>query len=263
MTAPASSAEALFEELWRQYIAIGPHAQAIRGLLGGAGVKNDHIALRGLNWPGLGIDALATSFLAYGYTEGGTYTFPEKKLVARHFDPPRPELPKVFISELETEALSEVSRAILERRFRTDAYPLGLGRGLPPSAKLQAEYEQLLEESEYAAWLYAFGFVVNHFTVAVHELDGAPSLEEVNQRLLGAGYALNESGGQIKGRPEEGLEQSSTLAGPVIVAFGDGEREVPGVFYEFARRHPVHGQLFGGFVTANANRIFESTDVRR
>lgn len=256
-------AEALFEELWNSYVDIGPHAQSIRDLLGGEQVRNDHVALRGLNWPSLGIEALAAPFLDLGYRQGGTYQFPEKHLTAIHLDAPRKGLPKVFVSELQTEALSDEGRAILASRFQSSEYRLGLGSGLPPHAKHLSEYERLLEESEYAAWLYAFGFVVNHFTVAVHELPGSPTLEEVNGRLIEAGYELNQSGGTIKGTPEVGLEQSSTLAAPATVRFNEGEKTIPGVFYEFARRHEVEGELFAGFVAGNADRIFESTDVRR
>lgn len=33
-------------------------------------------------------------------------------------------------------------------------------------------YQQLLAESEYAAWVAAFGYRANHFTVSVNHLDG-------------------------------------------------------------------------------------------
>ncbi len=59
------------------------------------------------------------------------------------------------------------------------------------------------------------------------------------------------------------LEQSSTLADKVSVAFSDGELAIPSCFYEFALRYPkADGELYTGFVAASADKIFESTDVR-
>ena len=33
------------------------------------------------------------------------------------------------------------------------------------------KYIELSEESEYAAWLYVWGFCPNHFTISVNHLD--------------------------------------------------------------------------------------------
>ena len=75
---------------------------------------------------------------------------------------------------------------------------------------------------------------------------------------------LNDAGGAIKGTPAEHLEQSSTRADSIEVAFADGRARIPSVYYEFARRYPLpSGELFHGFVPASADKIFESTDVRR
>ncbi len=260
------SVAALMAELWRDYRTLAPHAEPIHELIGGGGeVPNDHVAFRGLNRPGFGIDAIAAPFVALGYREQGEYLFPDKKLFARHFETEDPNDPKLFVSELEVEKLGPAARSILDRLMETAVLPPDrpLARAGRPWPVAQSEYRTLLEESEYAAWLAAFGYVVNHFTVAVHRVPRWPSLETLNQALIDSGFALNGSGGLIKGSPEVGLEQSSTLAAPITVAFTDGPLEIPGVYYEFARRHPVNGALFSGFVTGSADRIFESTDVRR
>lgn len=53
------------------------------------------------------------------------------------------------------------------------------------------------------------------------------------------------------------------MANTVQVTFDDGSAEVPGCFYEFARRYPdADGSLFQGFIAASADKIFESTDRR-
>lgn len=259
----------LFTALWADFVHLSPQARTIRQLLGGEAVRNDHIALRGLALPGYDIAALSAAFVELGYRAGDEYRFEAKKLFARHFEPADPRHPKVFISELLVEHLSEPAQVILRRaanegreQLRPDR-PLCLA-GRPWSCSAD-EYERLLEESEYAAWVAAFGFRANHFTVAVHDLPEYTDLAAVNQTLRSAGFALNTSGGDIKGSPVVGLEQSSTLAEPVEVEFSDGRRTIPGVFYEFALRHPIGALAEGryeGFVTGNAEKIFESTDAR-
>ncbi|MEM0515849.1 DUF1338 family protein, partial [Pseudoalteromonas sp. YIC-827] len=89
------------------------------------------------------------------------------------------------------------------------------------------------------------------------------TIEQVNQKLKDAGFALNTSGGEIKGSPEVLLEQSSTLADDARVKFSDGEFAVPSCFYEFALRYlQPNGEIYTGFVAASADKIFESTNAR-
>jgi hypothetical protein len=127
-----------------------------------------------------------------------------------------------------------------------------------------ADYEALLAESEYAAWVAAFGFHVNHFTVDARSLASFAGLAELDAFLVEHGFVLNDAGGAIKGTPAECLEQSSTRADSIEVAFADARVRIPSVYYEFARRYPLpSGELFHGFVPASADKIFESTDVRR
>ena len=126
-----------------------------------------------------------------------------------------------------------------------------------------ADYQLLAEESEYASWLAAHGYGANHFTVNVNQLKAFTEVKQVNDHLRGAGFTINESGGEVKGTPEVLLEQSSTMADKVPVVFSDGTETVPGGFYEFAKRYPMgNGELYTGFVAASADKIFESTDSK-
>jgi hypothetical protein len=92
----------LIERLWVDYAAITPQAKAIHALLQARGepIVNDHIALRTFADPRVGQSVLAAPFIAAGYRPAGVYHFPNKKLDARHYEPPDPALPKLFISEL-------------------------------------------------------------------------------------------------------------------------------------------------------------------
>ena len=259
----------LLQKLWDDYVSLNPHAKAVHDLLveRGEEVVNDHIAFRTFDDPRVGLDAVAAAFVAQGYLPRDSYHFEAKKLFARHYEHPEPSRPKVFISELKTpEFSSHVQRIV---RDLVDRAPSGISErwDFPVSGRpwdiSMTYYETLRSESEYAAWLAAFGFRANHFTVDVNALKTFGSLGELNRFLKDQGHRLNTSGGEIKGSPEDLLEQSSTLAGEVEVRFSNGRKRIPACYYEFARRYPgPDGKLFTGFVAKSADKIFQSTDRR-
>ena len=260
----------LFDALWADYIALTPQAQRIHALLGARGelVRNDHVALRTYDAPGIGISALAKPFEAVGYQPRESYRFEDKKLRARYWQHPDPQRPKVFISELRCAELGPSSQQIIDRLLVQLPKDFGTRADLPwagrPWRVRRAEYESLLTESEYAAWVAAFGFRVNHFTVDLNALTTFPDLASLNAFLLEHGFVLNVAGGEIKGTPADRLEQSSTRADQITVEFGDDRLAIPSCYYEFAKRYPLpSGELFQGFVPASADKIFESTDVKR
>lgn len=260
----------LFENLWQNYVDVTPSAKSVHKLLGSSqqdDIINDHIALRTFNLEKVGLEKLAAHFKALGYEECGEYHFAAKKLYAKHYEHADRSLPKVFISELLLDQCSDYLRETItalveqipESAVTADNF-LYSGTHWQVS---QATYEKLLAESEYAAWVAAWGYRANHFTVNVNDLQSYQTLEQVNSALKNAGYLLNTSGGEIKGTPEVYLEQSSTLADLHPVQFSDGTATIPSCFYEFARRYPMsNGMLYTGFVAASADKIFESTNAR-
>ncbi|MEJ7599361.1 MAG: DUF1338 domain-containing protein [Kofleriaceae bacterium] len=258
----------LLAELWRDYVASTPQADRIHDLLVARGeiLRNDHVALRTYGCPDIGIEALARTFERLGWQARDSYQFTDKHLRARYWQHPDPTLPKVFISELVLAEMSPAAGSVIAGLV--DQLPPAFGeRGdLPwagrPWTVSHAEYRTLLAESEYAAWLAAFGFRVNHFTVDVGSLSTFPDLEALGAFVAEHGFTLNNSGGTIKGTPADRLEQSSTRADSIPVAFCDATVRIPSCYYEFARRYPLHsGELFHGFVPSWADKIFESTDV--
>jgi hypothetical protein len=257
----------LLEAMWQDYLELNPDAQKIYSLFGGAKqVVNDHIALRTFNLPQVNIEKLAAPLLANGYVEAGSYEFKKKKLVAKHFKHPDPNLPKVFISELLVEEFSQelqqtiagLIEQITPEMVAADNF---LYSGKPWQVSF-GTYQKLLAESEYAAWVAAFGYRPNHFTVSINHLEHFDTIEAVNQLVLDNGFTMNSVNGLIKGTRTIGLQQSSTMANKVDVVFTDFTVKIPSCFYEFALRHEVDGQLFDGFVADSADKIFESTDVK-
>jgi hypothetical protein len=253
--------------IWDDYINMTPQAQKIHSLLTQSGetVLNDHIALRTFNHSKLGIKSLAQHFEKYGYKEAGEYFFKEKKLYAKHYQHADPAYPKIFISELELEKVSPYIQETLsfcadqvnEAAIQNENFVFS-GKHWVTSHQT---FEKLAAESEYASWVYAYGFRPNHFTVSINALKHFTDIIRLNEFLKSNDFKLNASGGEIKGTPQELLEQSSTMASDVALQFGDGIYHVPGCYYEFAKRYPMNnGELYQGFIAKSADKIFESTN---
>ena len=274
MTPTPPAIDQLLAALWADYTRLTPQAERIHALLAARGerVENDHVALRTYGLPGIGIAALARPFEALGWQLApDRYRFADKKLVARYWRHPLPQLPKVFISELCVGELSAGAQRSIDALVAQVPAGFGERADLPYAGRpwriARATYDALLAESEYAAWVAAFGFRVNHFTVAVDALTTFAGLPALNDFLVAHGFTLNASGGAIKGTPAERLEQSSTRADAIAVELdgdhGPETHSIPSVYYEFAKRYPLpDGSRFHGFVPASADKIFESTDAR-
>ncbi len=252
--------------MWQDYITINPLAARIYDLLKAQGesIQNDHIALRTFNHPRVSIDVLAKPFLDSGYKYGGDYQFKEKKLYAKHFQHSDLTLPKIFISELKLEEFSPELQKTVEGFV--DEIPQGLEASFDfcsigrPWKVTKSQYESLLKESDYAAWVSAFGYRPNHFTVFINNLKKFSDIHVLNDFLKSQGIKLNGSGGEVKGSPEVHLEQSSTLANNIEVDLTDGRLTIPACYYEFAKRYSLaSGELYQGFVATSADKIFEST----
>jgi hypothetical protein len=266
----------LFEKIWTDYIAFNPKAKRVYDLIlqhekqtdsSVREIQNDHVAYRTYDIAPIGVDALGAIFEKHGYKKCDRYLFNDKKLIAYHWEHADASLPKVFISELETKKLSpfvqkiaaEAAAAVKPGDVAKDDF---LWSRRPWKASYQT-YQDLLKESEYAAWMYAFGFRSNHFTISVNALKSFKDLQSLNAFIKASGYALNTAGGEVKGVPTDLLEQSSTLAEKAQVPFEEGTYEIPACYYEFARRWPQkNGNLYPGFLAANADKIFESTNAR-
>ncbi len=249
-------------------------------------IENDHIAFRTLGVKRLGIASLEKIFLHYGYERRDHYTFLEKKLEAHWYHPPRPTLPRIFISELRVGDLSERSRQILLSYTNevtsdpVDALDLDDARQVDIFLHKALwrmpgweDYQALAAESEYAAWVIYNRYYLNHFTISVHNLpQGYNTVASFNEFLEKHGFTLNTAGGKIKVSGDGKLLQSSTVAEMVRAEFAGGDRhKIAGSYVEFAERRPIvegaalvpgsysRDQLRDGFEAANADKIFEST----
>ena len=259
----------LFNTLWRNYSSQNPSANKVYELFTQEGeqIENDHIAFRTFNDPCLNIKVLAKPFESLGYKAIGEYHFEEKKLRAIHYENRNIiNAPKVFISELILEqcnsflqsTIKDAIEKIPANELATENLLLKGNIWGKPSYPI---YEKLRVESEYAAWLYVYGFRANHFTVSINSFKKYDTIEKVNQFLKDNGFKLNASGGEIKGTPEMLLQQSSIMADLISVDFIEGKFEIPACYYEFALRFKdKNGFLYSGFHAQSADKIFESTN---
>jgi len=249
-------------------------------------IVNDHIAFRTMGVEHLGIQSFEKIFLHHGYIKQDYYFFETKKLDAYWYAPPNPSYPRIFISELKVLDLSDSTQQIIKKYtntvlsdpvdqldmnnpdevgefFHKPLWPL-------PSAK---DYQDLLKESEYAAWVIYNRYYLNHYTISIHELkEGYNDIEKYNQFLENIGVKLNDAGGKIKTSKDGLLRQSSTVAEMVKAVFSDNTTlDIAGSYVEFAERKvlPEFKNLpksalksmhrREGFEAANADKIFEST----
>lgn len=255
-------------------------------ILSAEAIENDHIAFRTMGVPNLGIASFEKIFSHYGYQKRDAYNFTEKKLTAYWYSPPAPQYPRIFVSELRVHELSEKAQRIIHRYTDTvtsdpvDALALDDAAAVDQflhqplwTTPTLSDYQTLLQESEYAAWVIYNRYYLNHFTISVHNLKpGYSTIDEFVAFLQQRGFRLNSAGGVIKVSPDGALRQASTVAQMIDAEFAGGEIfRIAGSYVEFAERRILPQFLDlpadqisrqhrrEGFEAGNADKIFEST----
>ncbi|MCO5610525.1 hypothetical protein L7F22_064764 [Adiantum nelumboides] len=252
---------------------------------GGEPLCFDHFAFRTFGIDGCGITSIAQLFLDLGYKARDELRFPAKKLRALWFSPPDQSsndegpLPRIFISELLVQELSEDAQAIVSKytqnasQLSKHAAIASVLSSLPWPTPSAHDYKILARESEYAAWTLVNGYALNHLTISVHRLRSQiRKISELNAFLQEKGIKLNCEGGILKVSPDGGLLQSSTVADSFMFPFAGGELlRTPASYIEFAERLVLEKYLDlppskiqewhrrDGFEVGNADKIFEST----
>lgn len=279
--------------LMKRYSERVPDVQKITQAMIGRGlisheneIENDHVAFRTMGVEHLGIRSFEKIFLALGYRKMDYFYFEGKKLDAYWFAPPEARFPRIFVSELRVNDLSapiqKIIRSYTDEVTADPADALDLADGEAIDRFLHQplwrtptweDYQSLLKESEYAAWVIYNRYYLNHYTISVHNLKaGYNSIYDFNAFLEDVGIRLSDAGGTVKTSPDGGLLQSSTVAEMIPARFADGDvHSISGSYVEFAERRvlPEYAHLppeeirrehrREGFETGNADKIFEST----
>ncbi|MEP1490456.1 MAG: DUF1338 domain-containing protein [Algibacter sp.] len=249
-------------------------------------IENDHIAFRTMGLPQLGIKSFEKIFLHYGYTAKETYFFEQKKIKARWYAPPKDCFPRIFISELQVESFPEEIQDIIKSytdEVETDPVD-SIDLNNPNEVDdflhhalwripTSSDYNKLLAESEYAAWVIYNRYYLNHYTINVDNLpEGYNTLKKFNSFLESINVLLSDAGGVIKQSKDGLLLQSASVSELCEATFSDGDQfSISGSYVEFAERrvlpefkHLPKNEIKRehrreGFETANADKIFEST----
>ena len=291
--------DAVLSGLMRRYSQRVPDVQQIVDAMLDEGIinapdeiENDHIAFRTMGVPNLGLASFEKIFRHYGYEKRDPFNFVEKKLSAYWYSPPAgasgqtQNLPRIFASELRVGQLSADAQRVIHKYTDSvmgdpvDALDLDDAEAVDQflhqplwTMPTLADYQTLLAESEYAAWVIYNRYYLNHFTISVHNLKpGYNTIDEFVAFLQNWGFRLNSAGGTIKVSPDGNLRQASTVAQLIDAEFAGGDiSRIAGSYVEFAERrvlpqfeHLPADQLTRahrreGFETGNADKIFEST----
>jgi len=96
---------AAMKKHWRK---TNPHVDIVMNFLMkkyGELPRPDHMAIRSISGAGFGIQEASSLFSALGYKFGGYWPIPNLNINACHFEPPTPELEKIFFSEIDLSAI--------------------------------------------------------------------------------------------------------------------------------------------------------------
>jgi hypothetical protein len=292
----------LIGRLWGINLKRVPYAKKYAEMVTekGGRVIHDHIAFRTINAhtgeQPEGISAIAHIIRELGYKKAGSYTFSRMKLSACHFEHPDPELPKIFVSQLETNQFPEWFSDLIHEKVVDTPYLfsdqgielLNLLKGagtLPfeageilinaltgyfcrPWEKISREdVLKINDVSQYAAWTLLHGNSVNHFAALVNfqEVPEWSDLESTCNALMEVGIPMKST---IEGEKGSKLRQSATHAVIEEVEVSDEEGETdkiewPYAYYEFVERgnidENVEMKLFSGFLADQAVHLFNMT----
>lgn len=280
----------LFDELWRWYRSRVPAVGVYERIVAEAGGRfvNDHIAFRtfAAQDPFAGIASISRIFEALGYEAAGVYRFPDKHLASIHFQHPRAELPKLFLSELRSWELGPAERRIIRRVLKQSRPPVagemlaqlhvdpsrpklfravvGVFTRLPWKPPRRKDVLALNEASQFGAWVLVHGYAVNHFTALVnsHGVRELSDIEKTVAALKKAGVGMKD---EIEGARGSGLRQTATQAADAMVRVAEGKMPWTYAYFEIAERgaapHPSGGApvRFEGFLGPQASQLFEMT----
>lgn len=264
----------------------------------GRRVVFDHGAVRTIQMPQpmvgklpSGEEVLTRVLRPLGYSVRGVYPLTRLRMTGRSYahDDGSADIPQFFVSELHVDQFPADFQAAAARVFGTSREPLGpqarellevlegsksvdLALACAAMPDLAAcfgchhlipsldDYETLRLHSKEAAWIATEGNAFNHAT------DRVPDVEAVADRQRDLGRRIKD---RVEVSSSGRVRQTAFRADPVRRSFraADGsvmEMEVPGSFFEFITRAPLHAgsdELDLGFDSSNAQGIFKMTEA--
>lgn len=262
----------------------------------------DHFAVIDLPGPHTGIPALTEIFSLIGYRPRGQGYLPDKQNTFVWLTEPdyknklaQDALPQIVIADFRLSAFPEEIKTLIEKyAAKAKPPPLAIMRSFAEQAmhnqesaaialsELIADYlntrnwplptvkefELLRSFNELLAWVCVFGRQPNHFALAVHLLDRFSDLQTFHHILAqDPRLIFNTENSLIKGGPDSGIAQTSTMGNKIRIDLADGEIETTTSFVEFVWRFPHRAvqqppifweDHFTDFVGEQANDVIES-----
>jgi len=287
----ANLRQQLTQHLWQIYRSDAQEMLTLEAGLKELGIHTyhlDHFAIIDLPGKNSGIPVLQKIFGELGYEKRGAGYLPAKQndftwLAEKNCSPKLATdvLPQIVIADFRLHEMPVDVRGIIEKYAALTApaptfdaassedLPLLLyyfnGRDWPLPTK--EEYERVNAFNPLLAWVLIFGRRPNHFTLSLHLLDEFTDLKHFNAFLTDTLHLqLNTEGGTVKGTPEKGILQSSTLGVTKKISLVGGDIFIPSHFIEFVWRFPkasvANPQLwqdyFNDFIAEQADYVIES-----
>jgi len=291
----------LIKQLWESYqrsLNGIPDLMTSLNTLGIHSIPLDHLAIIDLPSKHSGIPTLLKLFSALGYEYRGCGYLADKQNdfvwmaeSQADFKPVTEVLPQVVIADFRLDELPTHVKTIIEKYTR-DIPPFSLDElsiqyftDRPWPLPTVSDFRAVHEVNELLAWVLVFGRQPSHFGLSIHLMNSfvtpviaSPRFSRARQSRKSNYFnqledflqliqePLNRVGGVIKGTPEGGIIQSSTLGQPVSVELADGVVTLPERFIEFVWRYPKSeinqpqqwGDYFTGFIAPQANVVIES-----
>lgn len=249
------------KKIWERYVFLSPIALEIKTKL--EKQKDlpfflDHIAFRTVNIKGVDVGSIEEVFLSKGYERVASYLLEDEKIEIFCYE--NKENPKILIAQLNLDSFSRDTKELFFELVNKNFNLIG-DAVFYRKRKWQVSfgvYELLYSQSEYLAWMYAFGLSPSHFSFEIEE--GLFSdLEQLNDWLESQGYLLNCFGSKIKGDSVT-LAQSATMAQRHRVNFKEGPKDVPSCYCVFSKRYLLSGVKYAGFSASSLSTIFASSN---
>ncbi|HZH74126.1 MAG TPA: DUF1338 family protein [Mariniphaga sp.] len=290
----------LIDKLWINFRIRVPYARIYfeMALRNRGQVVIDHIGFRSLNTQTgeqpSGINAIGHIFQQLGYKVCKQYKFQRKKLTAVHLVSENPELPKIFISQLEVSLLPQWVQDLFPEIVADTPYLLS-DSGIELLGKLhvdgvltheaadilegelvgyfQRPWDPPIKESvlkindvnHYAAWVLLHGNAPSHFAALINEqhIDKWPDIKSTSLALYHAGIPVNR---KIEGLHSSMLQQTATLAikEDVTVKESGLYDEIPWTYgyLELIQRGSDNrnkGTLFQDFLEEHERQLYQMT----
>lgn len=215
----------------------------------------DHISFRTFDFRSLGIDVLAIPFIEAGYQETKRYTYQNQVVNARHYTHATDKsAPLIFFSELSTykfsKSLQEIIKTIVDR------IPINILCSdkifltpTPWKSIHYSIYEQLKSESEYAAGIYANGFLAHHIGIRINNLRKYDNTGKIcaflREKQIPHSIKNNSSQNHIISL----IEQVMLKMDNKKKTFLEGDFDIPTPFPEFTKRNYMEdNKMFMGFL---------------